>query len=115
MIKASTYVACVLGMQSVGIDGMELLRLLQWVLAGVGVFIVRVGFLMVKSINSNTDAVAGLAKSIERLIRQHESQATDAKQQVADSTALVMNAVAKGFSDVRTQLSKESSGGPGGA
>ena len=74
------------------IDGMELLRLLQWVLAGVGVFIVRVGFLMVKSINSNTDAVAGLAKSIERLIQQHENQADIARQQVADSTTIVMSA-----------------------
>ena len=97
------------------IDGMELLRLLQWVLAGVGVFIVRVGFLMVKSINSNTDAVAGLAKSIERLIQQHENQADIARQQVADSTTIVMSAVAKGFSDVQGQLARQSSGrGPGG-
>lgn len=109
-----TYDPSVLAVQATGIDGMELLRLLQWVLAGVGVFIVRVGLLMVRSINNNTDAVAGLAKSIERLISQHEDQAGHAKQLVTDSTALVMQAVAQGFADVQNRLAGNSSGGPGG-
>lgn len=91
-------------LQNTGIDGMELLRLLQWVLAGVGVFIVRVGFLMVKSINSNTDAVAGLAKSIERLIRQHEDQTKAAETHIVESTKSVIDTITKGFADVKQQL-----------
>lgn len=105
-----TYDHSVLAVQTTGIDGMELLRLLQWVLAGVGVFIVRVGFLMVKSINGNTDAVSSLVKSIDRLIHQHEEQSKAAEHHVAESTRLVMDTITKGFTDVRQQLEGSNGG-----
>lgn len=80
--------------------------LLYLVLAGIGVFIARVGWKMVDAIRDNTAAVKELAFSIGTLIRQHEAeaQAMASKEQIAASTQAVLDAVKEGIRNVRDDI-----------
>lgn len=97
------------------VNATDLFRLIQLILAAVGGFIVRVGFMMVKSINNNTEAVRSLAVNIGQLVKQHEEQEEASRKQVQDSTAMVMEAVERGFNDVRAELAKQDTRGPSGS
>lgn len=96
------------------VNATDLFRLIQLILAAVGGFIVRVGFMMVKSINSNTDAVRALAVNIGQLVKQQEEQEEAGRKQVRDSTAQVMSAIEQGFNDVRAELAKQDIRSPSG-
>lgn len=81
-----------------------IIGLLYLVLAGIGVFIARVGWKMVDAIRDNTTAVKELAYSLGTLIRQHEAQAMAAKEQIAASTQAVLEAVKEGIRNVRDDI-----------
>lgn len=78
--------------------------LLYLVLAGIGVFIARVGWKMVDAIRDNTAAVKELAFSLGTLIRQHEAQAMASKEQIAASTQAVLDAVKEGIRNIRDDI-----------
>lgn len=78
--------------------------LLYLVLAGIGVFIARVGWKMVDAIRDNTAAVKELSFSLGTLIRQHEAQAMASKEQIEASTQAVLDAVKEGIRNVRDDI-----------
>ena len=82
--------------------------LLYLVLAGIGVFIARVGWKMVDAIRDNTAAVKELAYSLGTLIRQHEAKAEVAEKQIAASTQAVLEAVKEGILRVREDIKEHS-------
>ena len=95
--------------EDVGVGSRELFQFLQLVLAAIGGFIVRIGFKMVKSMDSNVSAIRGLSVSIGQLVKQHETLAAEAQV----DRQRVMDAIHKGFEDVRKQYRKKDIGGPG--
>lgn len=88
------------------IEKSGILGLFYLVLAGIGVFIARVGFRMVDAIKENTGAVKDLAVNIKDLVFRHEKDAEATKDQVETSTTTILGSVKEGFREIREELQR---------
>lgn len=81
-----------------------ILGLLYIVLAAIGVFLVKVGFDMNKSIQANTGAVQGLVVELRVLVQQNAAQAAEIQRQMTAHTDRAITAFREGLRDVRDDM-----------
>lgn len=89
------------------IDAIEkygILGLLYIVLAGIGGFLVKVGFDMNKSIQANTAAVGELVTELKLLVQQNVAMSASIQQQMATHTQNAIETFRRGLDDVREEI-----------